>query len=608
VSAENFKFLGNGVNILSAVASLTNGASNVSISTANGVPTITRAPYISGPQSFPAQTWTFGAVPIGTALGVPGYIQGTSQTGFVSADNWGLAIDSGNTPASISLGQQDGNNNVTKFFWGSGSKNGIAGDVEIQTINSGTPTSIILSPQGGQNGSFIFGGTGNLTLPGSVSFSASPAGAITGASLISAQQLYATGNTTIAGNLSVLGNTQQLGNLLVRSGLTSPVGTNDTTLSTLNPLLDSTKIPSITIVPDTTNLITGYGNVQYIRVNQGSTLKLNSGEDGFIMTAGNLGYNGFGSVGAIGRYNDRAKTLFQYYDNWNRLQFSGNTGTAAGTISDAGGAAQINGITVYGNSYITGSSFVLPPGAPSPATGSVNINGLTAFANGNVTTGNVTGTYYTAQNNKLAARVRLSTTVLSANVSYVEFNFQPWLSTYRKFVLEFQGVDQLQYGGYNSSGYYNAKYHYLLYSYDTSGSQTFNTNSSPGYFSGLTGTGLVRSAGYTGSTSYTLYTSSTIMYYFASGIGNNTNYIAPYGTIEFPNNYLTGVGGTIRTEINYVNNYNSTNTTDIASENCPATRTIAGIRFYIQGTYSYNNGVNNQMNTGTLILYGVDPI
>jgi hypothetical protein len=149
-----------------SVSSLVNGASNVSISTANGVPTITRAPYISGPQSFPAQTWTFGSGPIGSALAIPGYIQGPSQTGFVSADNWGLAIDSANTPASISLGRQDGNPNLTKFFWGSGSKNGILGDVEIQTIPVGsTPTSIILSPQGGQNGSFIFGGTGNLTLP-----------------------------------------------------------------------------------------------------------------------------------------------------------------------------------------------------------------------------------------------------------------------------------------------------------------------------------------------------------------------------------------------------------------------------------------------------------
>ena len=184
-----------------SVSSLVNGASNVSISTANGVPTITRAPYISGPQSFPAQTWTFGAGPIGTALGVPGYIQGTSQTGFVSADNWGLAIDSGNTPASISLGQQDGNNNLTKFFWGSGSKNGIAGDVEIQTINSsGTPTSIILSPQGGQNGSFIFGGTGNLSVPGSILFTSSPAGVISGASSINTGILYATGNIT-GGNI-----------------------------------------------------------------------------------------------------------------------------------------------------------------------------------------------------------------------------------------------------------------------------------------------------------------------------------------------------------------------------------------------------------------------
>ena len=161
-------------NSISTISSLVNGASNVSISTANGVPTIARAPYFIGPSSYPARTWTFGSGPIGSALAIPGLVQGPSQTGLISADNYGLVIDSANTPASISLGLQDGNANLTKFFWGSGSKNGIAGDVEIQTIPvGGTPTSIILSPQGGQNGSFIFGGTGNLTLPTGGNISAS---------------------------------------------------------------------------------------------------------------------------------------------------------------------------------------------------------------------------------------------------------------------------------------------------------------------------------------------------------------------------------------------------------------------------------------------------
>lgn len=163
------KLIGDGT-----VSSLVNGASNVSISTANGVPTIARAPYFIGPSSYPARTWTFGSGPIGSALAIPGFVQGPSQTGLISADNYGLVIDSANTPASISLGLQDGNANLTKFFWGSGSKNGIAGDVEIQTIPvGGTPTSIILSPQGGQNGSFIFGGTGTLTLPNGLQTSSS---------------------------------------------------------------------------------------------------------------------------------------------------------------------------------------------------------------------------------------------------------------------------------------------------------------------------------------------------------------------------------------------------------------------------------------------------
>jgi hypothetical protein len=209
-----------------SVSSLVNGASNVSISTANGVPTIARAPYFIGPSSYPARTWTFGSGPIGSALAIPGLVQGPSQTGLISADNYGLVIDSANTPASISLGLQDGNNNVTKFFWGSGSKNGIAGDVEIQTINSVTPTSIILSPQGGQNGSFIFGGTGNLSVPGSILFTSSPAGVISGASSINTGILYATGNIT-GGN--ILSN-----NYLYANGASILTGLGGSTYSNTN--------------------------------------------------------------------------------------------------------------------------------------------------------------------------------------------------------------------------------------------------------------------------------------------------------------------------------------------------------------------------------------
>jgi hypothetical protein len=52
-----------------------------------------------------------------------------------------------------------------------------------------------------------FNNDGNLTIPGSINFTSSPAGSITGASLVSAQQFYSHGNVTIAGNLTVNGTT-----------------------------------------------------------------------------------------------------------------------------------------------------------------------------------------------------------------------------------------------------------------------------------------------------------------------------------------------------------------------------------------------------------------
>jgi hypothetical protein len=56
------------------------------------------------------------------------------------------------------------------------------------------------------NNEWTFGTNGNLTIPGSINFTSSPAGSITGASLVSAQQFYSHGNVTIAGNLTVNGN------------------------------------------------------------------------------------------------------------------------------------------------------------------------------------------------------------------------------------------------------------------------------------------------------------------------------------------------------------------------------------------------------------------
>jgi hypothetical protein len=53
---------------------------------------------------------------------------------------------------------------------------------------------------------------------------------------------------------------------------------------------------------------------------------------------------------------------------------------------------------------------------------------------------------------RIATKVKLLTTVVSTSVPYVEFNFQPWLSIYRKFVLEFQNVE---------TGSATQKYYYL---------------------------------------------------------------------------------------------------------------------------------------------------
>jgi hypothetical protein len=227
-------------------------------------------------------------------------------------------------------------------------------------------------------------------------------------------------------------------------------------------------------------------------------------------------------------------------------------------------------------------------------TGGVGISGNINVA-GNVTAGNVTGTYYTTQNNKLAPRVRLVTTIVSTTISYVEFNFQPWLNTYRKFVLEFQGVE------YTSSAY--SKSYYLAYSYNLSGSQSFT--SSPGSLLGWYGTGSVRYTGLTGLSAtsvYNTYTSSTygLQGYQSYGPQINANYIAPYGTVEFPNTYLTGVGGVIKVDHQYIYTTTPYVATDNIIEICPyPSYTIAGIRFY--SSYGF-------FNTGTFILYGVDPV
>jgi hypothetical protein len=147
--------------------SITNGGSNVNIATANNAPTITRGATTVGPTSYPAATWTFGTSTTKTLL-IPGNITGPSQMTLGNTDGYGISIDSANTPKSMDFGSI-GTTEFLRFRFGTDTLSGHTSDVEIQTIpRSGvgsSPTAIVLSPQGGQNGSFVFGGTGTLTLP-----------------------------------------------------------------------------------------------------------------------------------------------------------------------------------------------------------------------------------------------------------------------------------------------------------------------------------------------------------------------------------------------------------------------------------------------------------
>jgi hypothetical protein len=181
-------------------------------------------------------------------------------------------------------------------------------------------------------------------------------------------------------------------------------------------------------------------------------------------------------------------------------------------------------------------------------------------------------------------------TVVTSAVGYVEFNFQPWLKTYKRFILYFNNVD---YTSFNTT-----KYYYLTFSYNTTGSQSFGN--SPGYQFGYPG---VLSYQYsTGNYTTTYYLSGPLMANYALQRSTNTNYTNPYGWIEIPNPYLTGIGGYINTEINYIMSSGYTERDRNTESNNPV-YSVAGIRFYS----SYNNS-GLTINQGTFTLYGLDPI
>lgn len=95
-----------------------------------------------------------------------GYFSGTTQQTFLAnSDGVGIRIDSFNTPTTVDIGD-NGYDNL-RIIYGVQSVNGNPGDVELQSTPIGggesVPSSIIISPQGGQSGSFIFGSTGTIT-------------------------------------------------------------------------------------------------------------------------------------------------------------------------------------------------------------------------------------------------------------------------------------------------------------------------------------------------------------------------------------------------------------------------------------------------------------
>jgi hypothetical protein len=108
------------------------------------------------------------------------------QTGLLTNDGYGISIDSYNSPRTIDLGDIS-SSNYLRLKVAQDTTTGNSGDVELWSAPIGSPaapSAISISPQGGNNGSFVFGGDGSLTLPNiaqinaadSISISAAGAG------------------------------------------------------------------------------------------------------------------------------------------------------------------------------------------------------------------------------------------------------------------------------------------------------------------------------------------------------------------------------------------------------------------------------------------------
>jgi cytoskeletal protein CcmA (bactofilin family) len=161
--------------------------------------------------------------PISGSAGVPGFRRLTATdlpdlganisnylptyTGNISANivkngyTWTFGTDGALTlPASSGQIGRSGYTNGIDLY----NNNGGTGYVRMNYADQ----SVIWADSGGAHvqaaGAYTwdFGTDGNLTIPGGINFTGSPGGAITGASLVSAQQFYSSGNVTIDGNVT----------------------------------------------------------------------------------------------------------------------------------------------------------------------------------------------------------------------------------------------------------------------------------------------------------------------------------------------------------------------------------------------------------------------
>jgi len=138
--------------------------SDTTLTSSNGNVTIHFSPTASPAVEFNfAESGEFTAGEVNTRI-----VRSPSQImSLINTDGVGVRIDSFNQPTSIDIGNTS-TWDFVRLQYGAGSVTGNDGDVEIRSTPMGSPaepSSISISPQGGENGSFTFGGDGSLNLP-----------------------------------------------------------------------------------------------------------------------------------------------------------------------------------------------------------------------------------------------------------------------------------------------------------------------------------------------------------------------------------------------------------------------------------------------------------